>query len=186
MQTASALKQSQPAIASDGQRQVPKKLPIGLRVANAITKAKIAPLPRNYEIFYTAMTGADPEVEKDLLKLGTGMTQEQLDGLYETHFGNFDNNVLIDRICEAVEDRLNETMRLLQSEQRSVANYGEVLSQATQRLSPAQNVPQDVVGKLVSLLSTATESTRQKGMETLQGVRESTTEISSMRDELEE
>lgn len=161
-------------------------LPMGMRVANAIHKAGVSAIPRNYEIFYTAISGTDPKVEAALLKLGANMRQESLDEIYDEHFKSGESEAIAGKICNAVERKLEETLEVLRAGQQSVTQYGHVLSQAETRLAPQVNLPPAVVKKLVGLLSNATETTRKKGEEALQSLESNTNELSNMRKELEE
>ena len=47
-----------------------KPLPMSMRVANAMHKIGVVGLPRNYEVFYGAISGTNPELQKELMEIG--------------------------------------------------------------------------------------------------------------------
>ncbi len=56
-----------------------------LKVAQTMSKLGVAPLPRNYELFYEALAGHQPALLQDMTALGSGATQAQLDQIGTRH-----------------------------------------------------------------------------------------------------
>jgi len=161
-------------------------LPIGMRVANAMHKIGVAGLPRNYEIFYLAVTGASEELKKELWEKGSGLDQEALDDLYAKHCARSDDEALVSKICDALDDKLGETIELIKKEHSSVVSYGKALDQASERLAPDSRLQPEMVSKVVGLLVNATRATEKQGQKTLQEMETTSTYLESMKGELEE
>lgn len=161
-------------------------LPVAMRVANAMSKLGIVGLPRNYEVFYGAMSGANPELQKRLLDCGNSIDQRQLDDLFAKHCARADDEKLVGKICDAIEDKLGDAINMIQMEQRSVSQYGKILGQASQRLDPKTRVPPEVVSKLVNVLSSATETTQKQGRKTLEGMQSNSSELAAVKTQLAE
>ena len=159
---------------------------MAMRVANAMHKIGIVGLPRNYEVFYGAMSGTNPELQTELLELGNNIDQENLDALFSKHCARADDEKLVSKICDAVDAKLGDTINMIQSEQNSVSQYGKVLSQATQRLTPKTRVPPEVMNKLVNLLSAATETTQKQRQKTIEDMQSSSSEFAAMKTQLAE
>lgn len=164
----------------------PVAIPISVRVVNAMNKLGVAGLPRNYELFYFAMTETKPELKEELWTLGTGMNQQQLDTLHSKHCAAADDEKVVARICSAVEKRVSETMDLIREESKSVSNYSRVLTQASQRMDEAKHIPPGTIRKMVSVISEATHSTQDHNQRTLRGMKSNSTELGAIQDELEE
>ena len=136
-----------------------KPLPMSMRVANAMHKIGVVGLPRNYEVFYGAISGTNPEIQQELMEIGTNIDQEKLDHLFSKHCARADDEAMVSKICSAVETKLSSTLEMIKNEQSSVSQYGKILGQATQKPDPSARMTPDVVNKLVGLLSDATETT---------------------------
>ena len=159
-------------------------LAISKRVANAMERMGISGLPRNYEIFYCAITGTIPELQSELLERKTVVTQEILDKLYEEYCLRSDDEALISRICSAVDGKLSETIARLSKEQISVSQYGKLLSQTTQKLKNDPLPQPATLNKIVHVLSDATEATQKQTEVSMDEIKTGSTELAEMQLEL--
>ncbi len=164
----------------------PNSLPISLRVANAMHKIGVVGLPRNYEIFYGAMTGTNAELQEELLKIGSVIDQAKLDTLFARFCAKADDEELVGKICDAVEAKLSGTISVIKNEQKSVLRYGKILDQASQRLDPRAQMPPETMNKLVTLLSSATEATQKRGEKEIVEMSADSNELLAMQKELAE
>ena len=163
-----------------------KPLPMSMRVANAMHKIGVVGLPRNYEVFYGAISGTNPEIQQELMEIGNNIDQEKLDELFATHCARADDDAMISKICDAVETKLSSTIEMIKNEQTSVSQYGKILGQATQKLDPNTRMAPEVMNKLVSLLSDATETTQRQGQKTLEEIQDNSSELQAIKSELAE
>ncbi len=97
-------------------------LPIAMRVANAMHKIGVVGLPRNYEIFYGAMSGTNPDLQKELFELGNNIDQEKLDAIFAKHCARADDEKLVGKICDAIEEKLGGVHHRFQRGYRNVIN----------------------------------------------------------------
>ncbi|NKB53997.1 MAG: diguanylate cyclase [Rhizobiaceae bacterium] len=163
-----------------------KPLPMSMRVANAMHKIGVVGLPRNYEVFYGAISGTNPDIQKELMEIGNNIDQEKLDELFAKYCARADDEVTISKICNAVENKLSSTIEMIKNEQSSVSQYGKILGQATQKLDPGSRMSPDVVNKLVGLLSDATATTQKQGQKTLEEIEDNSGELQAIKSELAE
>lgn len=161
-------------------------IPMSLRVANAMHKLGVVGLPRNYELFYEAISGTNSKLQKSLLDAGTKLDQHSLDEIYGTYLARADDESLINRLCERIETKLSQTMSLVQEEQISVQNYGNILDQASQKLNPNMRLPPEVISRIVGLLSNATETAKSQGRLIADKIEIQSEEFASIKSELEE
>ena len=55
------------------------------QITYAMRSMGVAPIPRNYELFYEAYIGSNPALTRDLAALGSQATQAELDALVDAH-----------------------------------------------------------------------------------------------------
>ena len=161
-------------------------LPIGIRVANAMHKLGVVGLPRNYEVFYGALNGTNPDLKKEFYEIGTALDQEALDGLFSKYCTRADDEKFVGKFCDTIEQRLLDTISLLKSEYGSMSKYSKILDQAADRLQPRTKVPQETLNKMVGALASATKATQQDSRKVLDEIETKSCEIETMKSELEE
>ena len=54
---------------------------IAAQITHAMRMMGVAPIPRNYELYYEAYLGSNPQLSKELAALGSRATQEDLDAI---------------------------------------------------------------------------------------------------------
>ncbi|OJG00726.1 GGDEF domain-containing protein [Pararhizobium antarcticum] len=69
----------------DGTSGAAQNAALLLKVAQTMSKLGIAPLPRNYELFYEALCGQAPALSRDISALVPGVSQAQLDQIGTRH-----------------------------------------------------------------------------------------------------
>jgi len=69
----------------DGTRGSAQNAVLLLKVAQTMSKLGISPLPRNYELFYEALSGQSLSLSRDMAALGAGASQAQLDQIGTRH-----------------------------------------------------------------------------------------------------
>ena len=68
-----------------GQEHLASNAAILLKVAQTMARLGIAPFPRNYELFYEAMSGHNTALTRDLTALGTHPSQPQIEQIGNAH-----------------------------------------------------------------------------------------------------
>ena len=58
------------------------------QITYAMRSMGVAPIPRNYELFYEAYIGSNPALTRELAALGSSATQEELDALGAQYFAH--------------------------------------------------------------------------------------------------
>lgn len=69
----------------DGMRGSAQNAALLLKIAQTMAKLGISPLPRNYELFYEALSGQSRSLSRELAALGAGASQAQLDAIGTRH-----------------------------------------------------------------------------------------------------
>lgn len=147
----------------------------------------VPPTPRNFELWFTYLSGSNPALSQelsDLLRAGDAPTPQQLRSLYSDYMTPEIN-------VEATADhseQLDEAARVLVEQvvenQASLRAYGETLSGVTVELN--QNRTVDGLLHAVSMLTTETARASERNRALEQQLAASSTRITKLRQNLAE
>jgi diguanylate cyclase len=158
---------------------------IAAQVSYAMRQMGVAPIPRNYELFYEAYIGSNPKLTKDLASLGSRATQEELDAIGAQYFGQHQAGAVQGahgRIVNELEDLLS----LLKEEQSALETYNRVLEETHSRITSKSSASADLLRNAIGVLSEATGTTMAQGKVTVEGVEAKSREMEDIRRELDE
>lgn len=161
-------------------------VPIGLRIANAMHKLGVYGLPRNYELFYDALTGTNEELNAEFWALGRSPNQEKLDELYKKFYGNRDSHGVVEKAREMLESHLGDAINLLKAEQSSMSAYGRVLDKTANSVESNDEMSPVVFLRIIEVLANATGTTLKEGRKALNSMIEKSGELDTLKQELEE
>ena len=71
---------------------------VAAQITYAMRSMGVAPIPRNYELFYEAYIGSNPSLTRELAALGSRATQDELDALINDWTGTPINPQAPDRV----------------------------------------------------------------------------------------
>ncbi len=160
--------------------------PIGPRIISAMQHLGVQGSPKNYELFYDALTGINTELNSDFWALGRDVTQEQLDALYEKHYGNHDGHLLIGRVRDMLDEKIRMMIDVLQNEQNSMSAYGEILDEAAQSVSANEAGASENFMRAIETLTNATGQTLGRAQQPLSSLIENLNELEALKSDLEE
>jgi diguanylate cyclase len=143
-------------------------------------------LPRNYEIFYEAMTGSNPRLSAEFQALGPRPRQERLDALSMRYFTQNAQHAVVETAHDQISGRLEEIMSLLGKERTSLEKFGVILDQTSDGLKNRQLMKLDLLHKIVGIMSAATESTIQQGRQIASEIEDKSAELDGVKERLEE
>ncbi|WP_408004549.1 GGDEF domain-containing protein [Pseudorhizobium endolithicum] len=155
------------------------------QIIYALRTMGVAPIPRNYQLFYEAYIGSNTALTQDLAALGSRATQEELDALSAQYIGTGHAEV-IERAHGKLLVELEGLLRLLRQEQRSMESYTKLLGETATRINSKANFSNDIIGNAIALLTTATTDTIAHGERTVDTVAEHSLEMDEVRKELDE
>ena len=158
---------------------------IAAQVSYAMRQMGIAPIPRNYELFYEAYIGSNPKLTKDLAALGAHATQEELDAIGAQFFSHQQANN-VQGAHGRIVNELQDLLVLLKEEQNSLENYSKVLEETHSRITAKNAASVDLLRNAIGVLSDATGETMAQGKVTVEGVEAKSREMEDIRKELDE
>jgi diguanylate cyclase len=159
---------------------------ISAQVTYAMRQMGVAPIPRNYELFYEAYLGSNPKLTKQLAALGSRATQEELDAIGAQYFSGNHQAKAVDGAHTKIVKELEGLVTLLKQEQNSLDSYNKLLGETYSRITSKSAASADLLHNAITLLSDATGSTMAQGQVTIDGVEAKSREMEDIRKELDE
>ena len=155
------------------------------QIIYAVRSMGAAPIPRNYQLFYEAYIGSNPELTLQLAALGSRATQEELDELSRRYLGT-DQTTVVENAHDRLLGELESLLRLLRQEQHSLESYSKLLGETAQRINSKNNLSSEILTSAIALLTEATGTTLAHGEKTAGGVAQRSQEMEQVRRELDE
>jgi diguanylate cyclase len=155
------------------------------QITYAMRSMGVAPIPRNYELFYEAYIGSNPALTRDLAALGSNATQEELDELGAQYFSHHAGRVFDDAHLRIISE-LDSVLRVLRQEQTSLESYNKLLDETVRRISSKNSASTDLLRNAITILTEATDDTISHGEKTVENVTQRSQEMDQVRKELDE
>lgn len=102
-----------------------------LAIAQYMTKADATPIPRNYELFYEALSGRKPDLLEELTSAGNPIAQSTLDAMGVRHRLAGQNAVAAEQARLDAAETLNSMHAHLQNLMDRKRQYAETLQKLT-------------------------------------------------------
>lgn len=170
----------QPALAQDE-----RATDIATTVVTTMRQLGVLGLPRNYEIFYEALTGSNKELGLAVVSLSNRPTQEELDRIGQRFFAQNHSQGIVEQARDAIAQELEDVASLLRSERSHIERYGKILDETSSGLN-RNSMSHDLLQKIVGAISVATTSTIDHGRQVATTLSEKTAELEVVKTKLEE
>jgi len=157
---------------------------VATKIAMTMRQMGVVGLPRNYEIFYEICTGSNEELWNEVRALGPRPTQVQLDNIGRKFFASTNGSSVVDQARDVIATKIEEVMALLRRERSSLEKYGSILDTTSSGLNP--NITQDILLRIVGIMSAATENTLEQGRQIASSIEDKSAELEKVKSTLEE
>ena len=145
----------------------------------------VVPLPRNYELFYEAITTGNKELTDALSALGSRPTQKQLDEVARLHIPRQDS-WQVDDAHLSISSRLDEILHLLRKDRSSMETYGKILGETSSGLSSRSALSAEFLDKIVGVMATATRTSIENRTHIVSCIADKSGELKEAQSKLEE
>ena len=159
---------------------------IATAVVTMMRQLGVIGLPRNYEIFYEALAGTNPELSLSVIALGNRPTQEELDGLGRKFFAQNHGRGIVEQARDVLAHELEEVAALLRTESTHIEKYGRMLDETSGGLKSRAMLSRELLEKIVGAIASATASTLDRGRHVATALNEKTAELEVVKSKLEE
>ncbi|MBZ9897199.1 MULTISPECIES: GGDEF domain-containing protein [unclassified Mesorhizobium] len=143
-------------------------------------------LPRNYEIFYEALSGSNRELSLAVVSLSGRPTQDDIDQIGRAFFAQNHGSGIVEHAREVIANELEDIASLLRSERSHIEKYGRILNETSSGLGRNSLLSPDVLQKIVNAMAVATHSTIDHGRQVASTLSDKTAELESVKSKLEE
>ncbi len=126
----------------------------------------VAPIPRNYELFYEAFIGSNPAFIRELAALGSRANQDEMDAIGQQYFGHHQTRAM-ENVHTRILGELDALLRVLRKEQTSLESYNRLLGETYSRINSKSSNSADILRSAISILTEATGSTMAHGEDTV-------------------
>ncbi|TGN89799.1 GGDEF domain-containing protein [Bradyrhizobium yuanmingense] len=143
-------------------------------------------IPRNYEIWYVYATGYNAPLNKiinETLARSGKLTEADLEQIYETYLSHIKTTDRIDKVGARVVGEIDDVVKVLGEALGMTGAYDTNLSDATEKLSSAEN--RDQVKAIVEALLRSTSEMRETNKALEDRLTLSKNEISNLQQSLE-
>ncbi|RAX39350.1 GGDEF domain-containing protein [Rhizobium tropici] len=155
------------------------------QITYAMRSMGIAPIPRNYELFYEAYIGSNPALTRALAALGSSATQEELDAIGAKYFPHHASRVFDDAHARLTIG-LDTVLRALRQEQATLQSYNRLLGETYDNISSRSHNSAELLRGAIDMLTAATGDTMAQGEKTVENVVQRSQEMDQVRKELDE
>ena len=159
---------------------------IAATIAMTMRQMGVLGLPRNYEIFYEALTGSNPELSLELVQLGKRPKQDELDKLGHKYFTQNHGQGIVDSVRDTIAKQLEDITKILLNERSYLEKYGRILDQTAEGLNNRQMITKDLLTKIVGVMATATNTTIDHGKQAVTTLGDRSAELENVKSKLEE
>jgi len=142
--------------------------------------------PQNFNIWYAHFAGANPELSKHVAKVAdekVTFTDELSDELFARHFSNQRLGDAVMEVSGQVEEKMSDVVRALSDTGKSTSAYGAALKGASGQLG--QLTDNGAIQAMVDNLVKATSAIEAHNQKLEEKLKQSTSEISQLRDSVE-
>ena len=171
----------QPAVATPD-----RNVDLATAVVTTMRQLGVIGLPRNYEIFYEALTGSNHNLGLEVVGLGNRPTQDDLDRIGRKYFAQNHDHGIVARAREVIAKELEDIAGILRNERSHIEKYGRILGETSDGLSSLSLMSKDILQKIAGVMSVATNSTIDHGKQVASALLDKSAELESVKSKLEE
>ncbi len=132
-------------------------------VVTTMRQMGVVGLPRNYEIFYEALTGSNHNLSLEVVGLGNRPSQDELDRIGRKYFAQNHDQGIVAQAREVIARELVDIAGILRIERSHLEKYGQILGETSEGLDNRSMVTRELLQKVVGAMSVATNSTIDHG-----------------------
>lgn len=142
-------------------------------------------LPRNYELFYEAITAGSKPLTDALSALGARPTQKQLDEVARTHLVR-DDPWQVNDAQDSISGKLDEILSLLRKDRLSMETYGQILGETSSGLNGRNTISREFLDKIINVMAAATRTSIENRSQLVSSISDKSVELKQVQAKLEE
>ena len=151
-----------------------------------MSRAGVAGLPRNYQIFYEAYVGANAELREEVDDLGANPAQVALDEIAVRYFAPSHREAIVEDAHGDIVRKIEDIMGILGKEKNHLEKYGIILDRTSDGLGRGTMMTRDILQKVIGIMAVATTTTIEQNKQIVASIIDKSTELEQVKAKLEE
>ncbi len=165
---------------------VEKATDLASAVVGTMRQLGVPGLPRNYEIFYEALSGSNQELSLAVVSLPKRPSQDDLDRIGQKFFPQNHGNGIVETARETIARELEDIAVVLRNGTTHLEKYGQILDQTASGLGKREFITRELLEKITSVMASATNSTIDQSRSVTAALNDKSAELESVKSKLEE
>lgn len=157
---------------------------LALRIATVMQMMGIEGLPRNYELVYEAYAGTDPGLVRSFKVLGKQPSQADLDVVGRRYLPHHFEAGSLEEHTGRVKGEMAAFLEILQMEQSSLAQYGQLVGEAMESMSGGDGQIDPKLASSMQALGAATRERQERTESISRQVSEQTAKLETVNQEM--
>ena len=134
-------------------KQTERHADIAATVVATMRQLGVLGLPRNYEIFYEALSGTNRELSLAVVSLSNRPTQDDLDRIGRRFFAQNHGPGIVEHARDVIARELEDIATLLRSERTHIEKYGRILDETSSGHGNRSLLSRELLQKSASAMS---------------------------------
>lgn len=158
---------------------------VATTILHTMRQLGVPGLPRNYELFYEAVTSGNRELGDALSALGSRPTQKELDRIASKFLARREE-AAVDDAHDKISVKLDEIIGLLRKDRSSMETYGKILGETSNGLNSRQPLTREFLDRIISVTATATRTSLENRTQIASSIASKSSELQEVKSKLEE
>lgn len=134
----------------------------GLYVQRLMASKGVAPMPRNYELFYESVVGSNPHLKQDVAALSDTPSQSDIDRLVNRHLPHHSGESFLYMIQHHISLHVDKIIGDVDSERSDLARFVSTLGQVKDLMSGSKTLTAQHLQKFAEVMSQASAGKLQR------------------------
>lgn len=159
---------------------------IAAHVLQLMDAAGVSGLPRNYQVFYEAYAGSNPDLREEVSALGACPHQSAIDEIARKYFASSHRDEIVEDAHGDLMRKIEDIMTLLGKEKCHLEKYGIILDRTSDGLGRGKMMTNDILQKVIGIMAVATTTTIEQNKQIVASIVDKSTELEQVKAKLEE
>lgn len=131
---------------------------LGIFIHNHMIAKGIAPLPRNYELFYESIVGSNDHLKADVAALGAKPSQAAVDKIVDRYLGHHSGESFLNMFQHHIARHIDKIIGDVDSERSDLVKFLSALGQVSELMAENPTMSQQNLKKFTDIVAKASSS----------------------------
>lgn len=159
---------------------------IGLYIHNLMSSMGVAPMPRNYELFYEYIVGGNEHLKKDVQDLGRTPSQSMVDKLVTRYLPSYAGETVVDSIHHHITRQVDKLIAIMEKEKTTSEGFSSAIKRIGELIEEKPGMTPLMVKSVTDLVAKIAATRLDTAKVTTHGVTGSADDLKRIRTELDD